>query len=61
MIEQIPIIVIVSLRVSPLLAYVLSHLDIVLFLFASMLQPVASLSNLTTASLLLYTLGGIAK
>ena len=52
---------IVSLRVPPLPAYDLSNLDVVLLLFVSMLLPAASLSNLTTASLFLYTLGGTAK
>ena len=37
--------VIVSVRVSPLLAYDFSNLDVVLLLFVSMLQPVASLSH----------------
>ena len=45
--------VIVSLRVPPLLAYDLSNLDVVLLLSVPMLLPVASLSNLTTASLFL--------
>ena len=53
--------VIVSLRVPPLLAYDLSNLDAVLLLFVSMFLPAVSLTDLTTALLFLYTLGGIAK
>ena len=50
--------VIVSLRVPPLLAYDLSNFDVALLLGSLTLLP---LTNLTTASLFLYNLGGIAK
>ena len=53
--------VIVSTGVPPLVAYDLSDLGVGRFLFVSMFLPAASLSSLSTASLLLYTLGGIAK
>ena len=52
-----------SLRVPPLLAYDLSNFDVVL-LFSSLALPclyLLSLTNLTTASLFLYNLGGITK
>ena len=51
-----------SLRVPPLLAYDLSNFDVVLLLFNStFLALLALLSNLTTATLFLYSLGGIVK
>ena len=54
----------ISLRVPPLLAYDLSNFDVSLLLFGSLAFPASLsclLSNLTTASLFLYNLGGIAK
>ena len=55
------------MRVPPLLAYTLSDLDVIHLLFNSVPNFPGSysdslpLTNLTTASLFLYTLGGIAK
>ena len=54
----------VSLRVPPLLAYDLSNLDVILFLFVNLVSFAFCLSaipNLTTASLFLYTFGRYCK
>ena len=51
-----------SLRVPPLLAYDLSYFDVILLLFSFLALPcLLPDSNLTTASLFLYNLGGIVK
>ena len=54
-----------SLRVPPLLTYDLFNFDVILLLFVSaflaLLAICSLISNLTTASLFLYNLGGIAK
>ena len=52
--------VIVSLTVPPLLAYYLSNIDVILLLLVILVLPASVLSNLTTASLILYNFGSLA-